>query len=53
MQKFVMMGVEIMTFCKFHGTVAVETFFLMMNVFSAVSGDLFVTGRSTMAENYF
>ena len=36
---------------KFHGTVAVKPFFLEINIVSAISGVLFVTVTSIMAEN--
>ena len=38
-----------MTFCKFHGTDAIKTFFSEINIFSAISRDLFVTATSIMA----
>ena len=45
-----------MTFCKFRGRVAGKTFFIFIyfleiNLLSAISGDLFVTVASIMAEN--
>ena len=40
-----------MTFCKFHGTVAMKTCFLEIKILSATSGNLFDTVTSIMAEN--
>ena len=37
--------------CKFHGTVAVKTFFLEINILNTMSGDLLVTVTSIKAEN--
>ena len=40
-----------MTFCKFHGAVAVRTFCLEINIPSVIIGDLFVAVTSIMIPN--